>query len=92
MDAEIAKTLADGGDPFSYASKTDNEKFGFLMGVGMHSDEDSENFAQWRAIELAFYRYPVAAEKSRRSLLSADRRTPDRRASISLGDGAFGAG
>ena len=79
MDEAIQHIITDGGDDFSFALKTESQKFAFLMGEGIKQDD--ARYGQFRKIELAFYKFLSAAEKRRKEIL-ADR-LPDRRTSES---------
>ena len=83
MDDTISRIIDREGDVFSYALKTQKQKYAFLMSEGMKLDD--ARFAHWRQIELAFYRFLYAADKRRKDIL-ADRLS-DRGTSESPGTG-----
>ena len=70
MDAAISAVINKEGDNFSYALMTQNQKFSFLMGPGIQTND--ARYGQWRAMELirVFYRSLSAADRSRKHILA----------------------
>ena len=78
MDETIQCIIDEEGDMFSYALKTESQKFALLMGEGIGQGDDRH--CQFRKFELEFYKYLAAAEKRRKTLLAdrlSDRRTSE---------------